>query len=107
MNLRAYTLHDVKALQYNPPFFASTDGAATRMVQDLVNDLQTMVGRHPSDYKLYVCGTYDDLTGRFEPVYPLVHVIDAVALVPVAPPSMFDINLRPDAAGVTRNGAAK
>lgn len=93
MNLRAYTLHDVKALQYNPPFFAPTDAAATRMVKDLVMDMNTMPGRHPSDFKLYVCGTYDDLTGRFEPVYPLVHVIDANALVPVSPPvdpGLFD-----------------
>lgn len=101
MILRAYSLHDVKALQYHPPFFVSTDAAAIRMVQDLVNDLQTMVGKHPSDFKLYAVGTYDDLNGRFEPVPVLVHIVDAVALVPVAPPSMFDLNLRRDGAGLT------
>lgn len=105
MILRAYSLQDVKALQYHPPFFASTDAAAVRMVQDLVNDLQTMVGKHPADFKLYCVGTYDDANGHFEPVYPLTHVIDAVSLVPIAPPSMFDLAPRRDTATLT-NGEA-
>lgn len=105
MILRAYSLQDVKALQYHPPFFASTDAAAVRMVQDLVNDLQTMVGKHPADFKLYCVGTYDDANGHFEPVYPLNHVIDAVSLVPIAPPSMFDLAPRRDTETL-KNGEA-
>lgn len=107
MILRAYSLQDVKALQYHPPFFASTDAAAVRMVQDLVNDLQTMVGKHPADFKLYAVGTYDDMNGRFEPVPQLVHIIDAVSLVTVSPPSMFDIRDRVDPATYHANGGAK
>lgn len=90
MILRAYSLHDVKALQYNPPFFASTDAAAIRSVKDLVMDMNTTVGRHPSDFKLYGVGTYDDANGHFEPVYPLAHIIDCIALVPVSPPTLFE-----------------
>lgn len=85
MILRAYTLHDVKALTYSPPFFQATDGQATRAVQDLVTDMSTTVGRHPSDFKLYCIGTYDDATGALQGLAPMVHVIDAVALVPKQP----------------------
>lgn len=88
MILRAYSLHDVKALQYHPPFFQSTDAAAVRALRDLVNDMNTTVGRHPADFKLYCVGTYDDETARFEPVWPIMHVMDAVSLVPVSPPTL-------------------
>lgn len=83
MMLKAYSIFDNKALQYHPPFFASTDGAATRMLADLVGDSQTSIGRHPSDYVLYCVGEYDDTKGVMRPYSPLVHVVDAVALVPV------------------------
>lgn len=86
MKLNAYTVFDTKALQYHPPFFASTDGAAVRSLQDLANDPNTTVGRHPSDYVLYCAGTYDDSRGLLEPETPLRHVMDAVALVALQPP---------------------
>lgn len=85
MILNAYSLFDRAALQYHSPFFASTDGAAIRSLRDLVADLNTNVGRHPSDYVLFLVGRYDDSNGSFLPLSPLVHVVDAVALVPPAP----------------------
>lgn len=81
MILKAYTIHDCKALQYHSPWFAVSDGAAARIVQDLANDLNTMIGRHPRDYTVWLCGTYDDSTGQFTPILPLVHVVDCVSLV--------------------------
>lgn len=92
MKLNAYTIFDVKALQYHSPFFASTDAAAIRSLRDLANDQNTTVGRHPADYVMYQCGTYDDATGRFHPNEPLSHVVDAVALVELQPrmPTLFD-----------------
>lgn len=81
MMLRCYSIFDRKALQYHPPFFQSTDGAATRAVADLANDLNTQIGRHPSDFVLFMIGEYDDQKGAMLPCSPLVHVVDAVALV--------------------------
>lgn len=83
MKLNAYTLYDNKALNYHAPFFMATDGAAVRALQDLVSDLNTNVGRHPGDYVLYFCGTYDDSNGQLWPEQPLRHVMDAIALVKV------------------------
>lgn len=81
MVLNAYTIYDCKSLQYHSPWFAATDGAATRMLADLVNDMQTTLGRHPRDYALYRCGQWDDNKGTFTPEYPVVHIVDAVALI--------------------------
>lgn len=85
MILNAYTLFDNKALVYSPPFFVNTDGAAVRMVGDLVTDPNTSVGRHPGDFSLFCVGTFSDANASIEPTLPIRHVIDAVALVPAAP----------------------
>lgn len=88
MILKAYSVFDNKALQYHQPFFTSTDGAATRMVRDLVEDNNTQLGRHPSDFSLWFVGTWDDQHARFDAVTP-VHVVDAVALVPAPVTPLF------------------
>lgn len=81
MILRAYSIFDSKALQYHPPFFASTHGAAVRSLSDLASDLNTNIGRHPGDYVLFCVGQYDDQKGQMIPCVPLEHVVDAIALV--------------------------
>lgn len=90
MLLRGYTIYDCKALQYHSPWFAASDGAAVRSFQDLVNDHNTSIARHPGDYSLWFCGTYDDNKGQFHAQVPLTHVIDAAALVAVQAPLPFD-----------------
>nr|QJB19137.1 MAG: nonstructural protein [Microvirus sp.] len=86
----AYTLYDIKALTYNAPFFTMNDALAKRMLSELVTDPNTIVGRHPSDYKLYKIGMYDDATGIFDRLSVMEHVIDAIALVP-PPPAMANL----------------
>lgn len=78
--LIAYTLHDVKALSYSPPFFTTNDMVARRMVSDLVNDKNTSVGRHPADYKLYKIGTFDEGNAVMTPLSIPEHVVDCVSL---------------------------
>jgi len=80
MIVRAYTIFDTKGLTYSNPFYAPTDGAAVRIVQDAANDLNTQLGRHPADFVVYNVGTYDDQNGIFQAT-ERVHVIDVVALV--------------------------
>lgn len=94
MLTRAYSVYDNKALIYNRPFFEATDGAALRSFQELANDLNTSVGRYPTDFSLWWVGTYDDQTGQFVPTVPLTHVADATALVRQQPP--LPLTDRPD-----------
>lgn len=79
--LNAYTIHDAKALQYHSPWYAVNHGAALRIVADLANDLNTLIGRHPRDYTVWHCGTWDDNAGVFVPLQPLVHVSDVISLL--------------------------
>src|SRR5258708_3350659 len=81
MLTHAYCVYDRKAQLYNVPFFAITDGSAVRSFQDLANDPQTTVGRHPLDYVLFRVGSFDDATGLLIPNVPILHVSDAAALV--------------------------
>lgn len=92
MITNAYAIFDNKALIYNVPWFQPTDGAATRVLADLANDLQTNIGRHPGDYILYRVGTYDDSKGIMTPIQPLEHVVDAIALVRLSP-ELFQPNV--------------
>lgn len=85
MKLYAYCIYDRKSLIYNAPFFAVSDGAATRSFSDLANDPQTTIGRHPGDYVLFRVGTFDDAIGNMLPD-TAAHVADAAALVRVQPP---------------------
>lgn len=89
MLLRAYTLHDVKALNYSPPFFVNNDALAIRMLTDLVNDRNTSVGRHPGDFKMYCVGTYEDAKGVLNPLPIPEHIMDAVSCVAASPPNLF------------------
>lgn len=90
MIINAYTLYDRKALQYHTPFFAVSDGAAVRLLQDLVADPNTMPGRHPGDFVLYGIGAYDDSNGSMLPASVLRHIIDALAVAPRPTPLPFD-----------------
>lgn len=86
----AYTIYDRKALIYSPPFFAVTDGLALRSLMEAVNDPNTSIARHPGDFVLYRCGSYDDASGQLHPVTALEHVSDALALVRATPGLPFD-----------------
>lgn len=81
MIMRAYTVFDRKALVYHLPFYAVNDPVAVRTLGDAVVSPDGAFGRHPNDYVLYCCGTFDDNKAIFTPMLPLLHVIDAIALV--------------------------
>lgn len=89
MILRAYTVFDRKSLVYAPPFYSQTDSSAVRALGDGVADAKSAIGAHPNDYVLFHIGSYNDQDGRLEAVSPLVHIIDAIALVRPAPTELF------------------
>ncbi|UDN67749.1 nonstructural protein [robinz microvirus RP_107] len=89
MVLHGYSIFDRKAMVYHAPFFAVSDGSASRSVADLASDTNTTVGRHPGDYVLYRVGGWDDAAGILLPIVPIVHVVDALSLVPARPADFF------------------
>lgn len=81
MKTKAYSIYDRKALIYHTPFYAITDAVAVRTLSDVVADSNTIFGRHPNDYQLYLVGEFDDSNGGLVATLPVVHVIDAAVLL--------------------------
>lgn len=67
---KVFSVYDIKAELFGPPFFTNREGEAVRMFKDAANDPNTMVGKHPSDYKLCCIATWDDESGEFESKTP-------------------------------------
>lgn len=65
MFITVVAIKDHKADCYSQPMFFATEGQAIRAFQDALNDPQSNMHKHPSDYDLYKLGTFDDLEGIF------------------------------------------
>lgn len=107
MKLNAYVVYDAKTLVYGVPFFAPTDGSAIRSMQELSNDLNTTVGRHPTDFSLWCVGSYEDQNGQLVSVTPLRHVVDANALLQRQEPLFPDVEATFDHKVERPNGQAR
>lgn len=85
MKKHAYSVKDLKAGYFNPPFYAHTHGEAERSFKTTVNNPQTSVHMYPSDFDLYHVGSFDDQTGTLIPATP-EHIINGVAVKDVLKP---------------------
>ncbi|QXP08360.1 MAG: nonstructural protein [Arizlama microvirus] len=81
MVIKVFSIFDDKAQIFSNPFFMPHTGMATRAFADLVNDGQSNVAKHPSDFKLYQIGEYDDVSGLLTAVPQPVFVNAAVEFV--------------------------
>lgn len=70
MILQVFSVYDDKAQCYQTVHPMTHKGAALRSFGDAVLDKNTQLSRHPSDYKLYLIGTFDDSSGLLNPVNP-------------------------------------
>jgi len=60
MKHRIFTVFDVKAQAYLPPFCLHERGLAIRAFADCVNSKDHQFGKHPGDYTLFEMGSFDD-----------------------------------------------
>lgn len=74
MKTKVFSLYDAKAKMFGVPFYMQTVGLAIRALQDLTNDKNTLVNRHPSDFTLYEIGEFDDSDAKTENLIP-IHLI--------------------------------
>lgn len=63
MILQMFAIFDSATEAYASPFFQQARGQAIRTFEDLANDPNTMICKHPADYTLFHTGTYDDQKG--------------------------------------------
>lgn len=81
MILKAYSVRDTKAEYFNTPFFNKTHGEAERNFTDLVNDKNTSVGQHPTDFDLYYLGEFDTQSGKITGLTAPEHQLHGANLV--------------------------
>lgn len=93
MQLKAFSLLDMKTGIFNTPFFMSHVGQAIRACTDLGQDRTTIVGRYPSDYQLVEVGTWDDQTAILERCNPQSHgVVSSFLPAPEGAMPLFEPN---------------
>lgn len=64
MKKELYVIYDSKSAVYGNPFAQLNDQVALRMAADLAQDMDTEVGRHPTDFTMFKIGSYEDTTGQ-------------------------------------------
>lgn len=70
MKYQIYSVLDVKAQAFAPPFFLHRDEVALRAFRDAVLDPKHPMYAHPADYHLYCLGEFDDNSGFVSPTTP-------------------------------------
>lgn len=68
MELKMYTIYDVKTKAYHKPFYSNTNGAAIRAFSNAVNDPVSDFNKNPEDYTLFEIGHYNDTEGTLHPL---------------------------------------
>lgn len=71
MKKKIFAVYDDKAQTYNSPLFLNTDGEALRALSDEVNNPESLIHKHPDDFRLYRLGSYDSDTGAITPEDPV------------------------------------
>lgn len=66
MQINIFAVQDSKAGIFMQPFPSVNELVALRGFADAAKNKETNVGKHPEDFNLYMLGTFDDTTGRFE-----------------------------------------
>jgi len=65
MKVRVFSIYDSKTEAYMKPFLLQTKGHALRAFQDLVNDGQSLISKHPNDFSLFEIAEYDEEKAEF------------------------------------------
>jgi len=73
-------VYDVKSGQYDRPLLFLTLGEAERSFADAVKDPQTLINKHPADFRLDCIGSFDTESGELIPNKPVI-VVEAAQLV--------------------------
>lgn len=74
MKHKFFSVHDVVARSFIPPFTLPNEDMALRTFVDCANDQSHAFGKHPTDYALYMIGEFDDETGEIKPLSPIVNL---------------------------------
>lgn len=71
MTYLIFSILDVKAHLFGPPFYSRHTGEALRNFTELVNDDRSTVSKYPADFQLVQLGTFNDEDGSFTTIKPI------------------------------------
>lgn len=66
MILGIYAVYDSGVGAWMSPMYMRNRGEATRWWQEVCNNPESRLNKHPSDYTLFELGTYNDLDASFD-----------------------------------------
>lgn len=75
--LKAFAVFDTKLNTFNAPMFLQHVGQAERMFEEIANDPQSIVCKHPADFQLFIVGDFDDVSGVLTAQTPPVQITNA------------------------------
>nr|DAV77999.1 MAG TPA: DNA binding protein [Microviridae sp.] len=90
MMIKIFSVFDKKASAFMSPFYFNNIPEALRAFDDICNDVNSRINKHPGDYALYLLGSFDDKSGEIRPEAKPLFVEDASAMVVVVRPMNID-----------------
>lgn len=88
MKIKIFTIYDIKAQSYLPPFYMQSTGQAMRAFEDTVNDETTQFSKHPEDFVIFEVGSFDDQTCTFDLQKTPITLAKAIELIIKPEPSL-------------------
>lgn len=78
--VNVYSFYDVCGMVFMEPFYLHYDSQAVRRAGDILESKESMISKHPSDFKLFRIGTYDYNVGLLTPCVPPVFICEVNSL---------------------------
>ena len=74
---QVFAVQDVKVSVFYPPVALLNENDARRMLCDAVNNSETIMNKHPKDFRLFKIGEFNDNSGVLSPLAQPEFVCDA------------------------------
>lgn len=66
MLFKVFAIYDSAIQAWKPPMFCRAKGEMMRWWMEMVQNVQTDLGKHPADYTLFELGTWEDDKNKFD-----------------------------------------
>nr|QJB20406.1 MAG: nonstructural protein [Microvirus sp.] len=81
MIIKMFSVHDAKANAFLQPFFSQTAGTAERSFAAEIKSTDSQFAKFAEDFTLFEIGSFDDATGKMEPLNTPHAVVKAIQLL--------------------------
>jgi len=76
-----FSIQDVKVSVFYPPVVLLNENDARRMLHDVVSNPETIISKHPDDFRLFKVGEFDDNSGVLSSLAQPVFIANAIDFV--------------------------